>query len=65
MSEVFTYRVRQGGLMRCCLLTLDDAMAELIKIYLPQPAIGERVSCGYCSDWMIRADDGAWEWDHE
>lgn len=51
------YLVRQGGLMRCCLLTLAN---------LPEHAHTEAVeglvnSCDYCSSSMIFTG-GAWEW---
>lgn len=56
------YKYRQGGLMRCCTLTLaivhDDANPEL----WPQAEQGEKLPCRSCSSTMIFVE-GAWEWD--
>jgi len=54
-----TYRVFQGGLMRCCLATLDDYMAKTDK----PPQEGDTLPCAYHSDngGMIFRD-GAWRW---
>lgn len=51
-------RIRQGGLMRCCLATLDQ------QRYNPAtPAVeGDKLAC-ICKTPM-RYRDGAWEWDH-
>lgn len=53
------YRVHPGGLMRCCLKSLDSAMAARAD----PPIEGETMHCQYCSDnsGMIFRD-GAWEW---
>jgi hypothetical protein len=52
------YRVKHGGLMRCCLLSLDDAMVEAKE----PPKEGDTHSCKYCKNGMIfRA--GAWVWE--
>jgi hypothetical protein len=53
--------VKQGGLMRCCLATLEE-------LYPNGPAQiateGQVLPCAYCSSSMIfRA--GYWEWNHE
>jgi hypothetical protein len=54
------YRVRQGGLMRCCLLSLDDAM-----VVAPEPPNpGDRLKCKWCPSHMIFRD-GAWQWDQD
>lgn len=52
-------RVRQGGLMRCCLATIGNS-TELSKA-------GTTLSCEFESDdpdnqKMIVGDDGIWEW---
>jgi hypothetical protein len=54
-----SYRVAQGGLMRCCLSSLDE------HILNNGPGDdGDRVACAYCKDtWMIR-EGGTWRWDH-
>jgi hypothetical protein len=56
----FQYRVRHGGLMRCCLQTLDEKMQELGAL----PEKGTVLPCRYHDDngGMILADDGVWEW---
>lgn len=53
------YRVKHGGLMRCCLLTLDDAMVAAEH----PPAEGDTLKCTYCTDpkGMIFSG-GAWQW---
>lgn len=49
--------VRIGGLMRCCLGTLDRVRTP----EKPPPAEGDVIRCDHCSDSMIfRA--GAWQW---
>jgi len=52
--------IRHGGLMRCCLLTLDDYLAaggtEKSGTVLP---------CAYCRSSMIVAADGVWEWNRQ
>ena len=53
------YKVRHGGLMRCCLQSLDDHMLTLDKL----PEEGATFRCTYCQDasgMAFRA--GAWEW---
>lgn len=57
------YRVRKGGLMQCCLRTLEDVLLRMANAEEPQPAVGERIRCTYHGNYMIRAEDGAWEWD--
>jgi hypothetical protein len=57
MSE---YPLRPGGLMRCCLASLDEAMRERAE----PPQEGETMHCKYCkpdNGGMIFRD-GAWEW---
>lgn len=48
--------VRQGGLMRCCLATIDNST---------EPASEGKVKhCLYCSSSVV-LKDGAWEWKRE
>ena len=64
-SEPFpTDKIRQGGLMRCCLETVGD-------LYPDGPARiaaeGQKLQCGYAQDNPLHRmifRDGAWEWDH-
>lgn len=51
------YKVRQGGLMRCCLLSLDDAM---VAAKAP-PREGDALKCKYCGSPVVFRN-GAWEW---
>lgn len=52
------YKVRQGGLMRCCLASLDEAMEAATS----PPEEGNTLRCKYCSNSMIFVND-AWQWD--
>jgi hypothetical protein len=46
---------RQGGLMRCCIMTLEEAEIE------DEPKDGDVIQCKYCKDYMVWSD-GAWQW---
>lgn len=47
-------RVRIGGLMRCCILTLETRNVPAYE--------GERIECVHCAGGIVfRA--GAWEWE--
>jgi hypothetical protein len=52
------YKVYHGGLLRCCLASLDEAMAKATE----PPKDGDRIKCQYHDNWMIFRD-GAWKWD--
>lgn len=53
------YRVKDGGLMRCCLASLDDAMVAAAD----PPKDGDTVRCAYCDDaYGMVFTDGAWQW---
>jgi hypothetical protein len=54
-----SYRTRIGGLMRCCLQSLDDHM---VAIKVP-PREGDTVKCKWCDDehGMVFTH-GAWQW---
>lgn len=60
MDEWRNYRVYQGGLMRCCLLTLQEFMATEAQ---QPPQEGDLLHCRYHADngGMI-FHDGAWRW---
>lgn len=58
MTEPGNYKVRTGGLMRCCLATLEERMPTCAD----DPVEGEKLVCRYCSGNMVFRD-GAWEWD--
>jgi hypothetical protein len=55
------YRVRRGGLMRCCLASLDAQMCDPAK---NPPTEGDILDCEYEPDGnaKLRFRDGAWEW---
>jgi hypothetical protein len=56
--------LRQGGLMRCCIATIED-------LYPDGPANvgveGQTMQCKYHEDDIpgIRFRDCAWEWNHD
>lgn len=50
-------RIRQGGLMRCCLETIRTRTA-LTKV-------GDVHECNWCSSSHRVAPDGVWEWNHD
>jgi hypothetical protein len=54
------YRVRHGGLMRCCLASLQGAMAERTEPLQE----GETIFCKYCdpNNGGMIFRNGAWEW---
>jgi hypothetical protein len=56
------YHVLSGGLMRCCLETLHEAM----KVAEVMPKEGDRLHCKYCkpgdTGGMI-FKSGFWQWD--
>jgi hypothetical protein len=53
------YRVKHGGLMRCCLATLDDAMVAAVR----PPTEGDTLRCAYCKDeYGMVFTNGAWQW---
>lgn len=51
------YRIRHGGLMRCCLASLDDAMVAADDA----PNEKDTFACKYCGNPMV-FQNGAWEW---
>lgn len=61
MAETWTYSFRQGGLMRCCIQSLDNAMVQRVENGEGPPQEGDKVSCEYCPE-MMTFRSGAWEW---
>jgi len=51
------YHVEYGGLMRCCLVSLDDAM---IAAEVP-PRENDTHACKFCGNRIVYRD-GAWKW---
>jgi hypothetical protein len=58
----WTYQREIGGLMRCCLASLDDAMVEYAKDHDEPPPDGYSVKCEYHDSWMTKRD-GVFAWD--
>lgn len=58
---VESYKLRIGGLLRCCTQSLADAMAEATE----EPKEGDHVDCKWCKGEGMRFRDGAWEWARE
>jgi len=59
-----TYVLRPGGILRCCAVTLDEAMQAATV----PPKEGDKLACKYgglshAEDGKMRFHDGAWEWD--
>ena len=46
--------LRIGGVMRCCLVTLNESLVTEHE--------GDLLPCRYCKS-RLRVRDGAWEWD--
>ena len=54
-----SYKVRHGGLLRCCLQSLDDAMVAATD----PPKEGDTLDCRWCSgEFGMVFRDGSWEW---
>jgi hypothetical protein len=56
-----TYKVLHGGLMRCCLESLVDAMIARQQANRALMTEGDCIKCRYCLNEMICVD-GAWRW---
>lgn len=52
------YQVFHGGLMRCCLATLDEAM---VAAEVP-PKDGDKLQCKYHDGYGMIFSGGAWRW---
>jgi hypothetical protein len=63
MGEKETYSVKQGGLMRCCLQSLDDEMVERQRLDQPLMTNERTIACRYCQTEMI-CDGGYWQWNN-
>lgn len=53
-------QVMIGGLMRCCMQTLDEEMRPKAEM----PNEGDKLKCRYCSNRMIFSKN-AWGWDRD
>ena len=56
--DAIPYDVRDGGLFRCCLASLQEAMARAEQL----PRNGDVLTCDICSEQMVYRL-GAWEWE--
>jgi hypothetical protein len=54
-------KVRAGGLMRCCLLTLADYYSGAPELHAVE---GQVLPCVYCTSSMIFSG-GYWSWNHD
>ena len=50
------YQIRQGGLYRCCLITLEETDLDT------PPIEGDTIACSYCGTIMSMSKC-SWEWD--
>jgi hypothetical protein len=58
------YEVQTGGLMRCCLVSLDEHMRSLEAADTP-PKEGDVVKCKFCSGEGMILKEWIWRWNHE
>lgn len=56
------YKYRQGGLMRCCLVTLANFYDMPDATVVADVAEGTKMPCRSCSSTMVFVE-GAWQWD--
>lgn len=55
-------KVNQGGLMRCCLLSLSEHVNENPD----REVVGnEVIDCNYCSNGSMIHEEGVWRWNHD
>ena len=59
-----TYGVNHGGLMRCCLLSLDEEMVRRQAANEPLMQFGQVLHCAYCNAPM-KCNGKQWEWAEE
>lgn len=64
MSAEETYNVKHGGLMRCCLQSLDTEMLRRQRVKEPLTVEGDTHACQYCSNGLACHDD-CWQWARE
>lgn len=57
-TRVRDFRVKIGGLLRCCLATLGNRVDE-------PAAEGTTLDCDYCKQPTLIVRDGYWRWNHE
>lgn len=58
-----TYKFKHGGLMRCCLASLDDEMLRRQQASEPLMNEGDTLKCKYCNDeYGMVCKDGYWQW---
>lgn len=62
----WTYAIRQGGLMRCCIESIHLAMQERDATGLGAPEEGDLVVCRYDGGkTRMKFVKGAWEWESD
>jgi hypothetical protein len=57
----WTYSRRSGGLMRCCLASLDEQMVKRLEAEGGPPEEGDKLTTRCCESVLLFRD-GAWEW---
>lgn len=59
-----SYQVKTGGLLRCCLKSLDEEMERRIESGQPLAVEGESLTCVYekHSEPKMIVKDGIWQW---
>lgn len=64
MTTSWTYNRRIGGLVCCCLASLDEEMVRRRDAGEDAPKYGDTFRTSCCNKPLIH-QDGAWEWDVE
>jgi hypothetical protein len=60
-----TYSFKHGGLMRCCLQSLDDEMVRREALGEPLMREGDTLPCKYHDGLGMICKKGYWQWNHE
>jgi len=63
-SPTGTYGIKHGGLMRCCLKSLDDEMVHRKDYHQVFGAEDEILKCRWCDSEMIYKE-GYWQWNQK
>jgi hypothetical protein len=51
------YEIEHGGLMRCCISSIDNAEKE--------GKTAKSMRCKFCKNPMLKDADNTWRWDKE
>lgn len=58
MTSILDTVIDIGGLLRCCVATIDEIARESPDMVV---AHGQRASCKWCDEQIVYTD-GAWRW---